>query len=77
MIKVAKKQENIFLELLLNINILGTGKVIGEIDAQRLTLGTDAPWGSYSLGRKMIEELTTADKQEYILGGTISKLLGL
>jgi len=77
MIKVAKKHENIYIELLLNINILAVKRVIEEIDPQRLTLGTDAPWGSYSLGHKMIEELASVDKQEYILGGTIAQLLGI
>ena len=77
MIEVAKKQENIYLELVLNINILDTKKIVNEIDAQRLTLGTDAPWGSYTLGRKMIEEIAGAEKQDYILGGTIAELLGI
>lgn len=77
MIDVAKKYENIILELMLNVNILATKRAVEEIGAHRLTLGTDAPWGSYSLGRKMIEEIAFPENEELIMGGTIAQLLGL
>jgi predicted TIM-barrel fold metal-dependent hydrolase len=77
MITVAKQHNNIYLELMLNINIVATKQAVREIGAQRLTLGTDAPWGSYTLGRKMIEEIASHEEREFILGGTIANLLGL
>ena len=42
MIEVARKYENIYLELVININVLATKKIVEEIDAQRITLGADA-----------------------------------
>ncbi len=77
MIAVAKDHENIYLELMLNVNILATRRAVKEIGAHRLTLGTDAPWGSYSLGRKMIEEIASPKECELIMGGTIAELLGI
>lgn len=77
MISVAKKNDNIYVELLLNINILDTKRAVSEIGASRLTLGTDAPWGSYILGRKMIEEIADPTERELILGGTIAQLMGI
>lgn len=77
MITVAKQHNNIYLELMLNINIVATKQAVQEIGAERLTLGNDAPWGSYTLGRKMIEEIAAPRERELILGGTIANILGL
>lgn len=77
MITVAKKFKNIYLELMLNVNIISSIRAINEIGADRLTLGTDAPWGSYTLGQKMIEEIANTEDRELILGGTIEKILDI
>lgn len=75
MIDVAREHENIYLELIVTVNILAAKRIVENIGDQRLTLGTDAPWGSYTLGRKMVEEIAPEEKWDSILGGTISKLL--
>lgn len=77
MIEVAKKCKNIYLELMLNVNVLAIKKTIREIGAKRLTLGTDAPWGSYYLGQKMIEELADDEEKTYILGRTVKEIMGI
>ena len=77
MIRVAKQHPNICIELVLNVNILGTKRIVAEIEPQRVMMGTDAPWGSYSLGRKMVEEIAEPEKQGLILGGSIQKILSL
>jgi hypothetical protein len=76
MITVAKQHNNIYLELMLIINIVAMKQAVKEIGAERLTPGTDAPWGSYPLRRKMIEEIASLEERKLILGGTIANLLG-
>ena len=62
---------------MLNVNIISSIKAIKEVGANRFTLGTDAPWGSYSLGQRMIEEIAKKEEdRELILGGAILKILG-
>ena len=77
MVRVAKQHANICIELVLNVNILGTKRIVAEIEPKRITMGTDAPWGSYTLGRKMVEEIAEPEKQHLILGGSIQNILSL
>jgi predicted TIM-barrel fold metal-dependent hydrolase len=76
-IKLAKENHNIYLDLSATYTILAPTIAIKELP-ERTLFSSDAPYGNPLLSKKMIEMISPDRKaSELVLGGNIARLLNL
>lgn len=78
-IEVAKKRDNVFLDLALSVVRYGAlERVVAEVGPDKVLYGSDMPWmdAGYQIGRVLYSRIPDTDKEK-ILGLNAARLLGL
>lgn len=76
--EIAKNCKNIVLDFTWVPAVGMLREAIRAVGANRISVGTDSPFSTYSLKHALVEEATEDEhERQMILGGTIAKILGI
>ena len=74
-IRVAKRRKNVYIDTA-SVQLSTLKKALKEIDPDKILMGTDAPWGDFSLSVDLVKKATNnAEIQQKILGDNIIRVL--
>lgn len=76
--RVAKRNDNLFLDTAGNPNVLSIKDAVEQIGANKIVMGTDTPTGDFLVSLKTIERaVPNIKKRELVIGGNLKEILGM
>lgn len=77
-IRVAKRNDNLFLETAGNPFVGEISWALKEVGAHKIIMGTDTPFGDFEVSLKIIEKaVSKAEERNLVRGGNLEKILGI
>lgn len=74
-IRVAKRRKNVYIDTA-SVQLSTLKKALKEIDPNKILMGTDAPWGDFTLSIDLVKKATDdIEIQNKILGENIVRVL--
>lgn len=74
-IRVAKRRKNVYIDTA-SVQLSTLKKALKEIDSNKIMMGTDAPWGDFTLSIDLVKKATDdIEIQNKILGENIVRVL--
>jgi len=75
-IRVAKRNDNLFLETAGNVDVSSIRDAVKEAGADKVIMGSDTPFGDFEVSLKIMEKaIPKTEERKLVMGGNLEKIL--